>query len=98
MYEIQVEAKEQDFTYGNYTMYLKFNPFDGYWFYDLVSDEKSIYGVPLYIDDYALTGLDYLEMPRFLLIDSEENSSYPIDIYNDLGGRLKLIVIDPEEA
>lgn len=94
MEEIQVKAKEQEFPYNEYTISLKFNPYDGYWFYDIVSDEKAMYGIPLYIDDYVHSNLDYLEIPKLILVDSTPDSIYPIDIYNDLGQRLKLIVID----
>lgn len=97
MYELEIDSNTREFPYNNYTITLKFNEYDGYWYYDIVSDEKSMYGVPLYIDDYVFDGLDYLDMPYLLLVDSNESSAYPIDYYNDLGDRLKLIVIDNED-
>lgn len=93
---LDVEAKEQEFPYNDYTIELRFNDYYNYWFYNIISDEKSQYGVSLEVNCMANRGLTYRDMPILCVIDSNPTSLYPLDIKNDLGGRLKLILIDKE--
>lgn len=97
MVTLDVEAKEQDFPYGNYTIELRFNDYYNYWFYNIISDEKSQYGVSLEVDCVANRGLFYRGLPVLIVVDSNPESIYPLDIKKDLGGRLKLVLIDSEE-
>ena len=97
MIALDVEAKEQEFPYNEYTIELRFNDYFGYWFYNIISDEKSQYGVSLEVDCIASRNLLYRGLPVLGIIDSDPTSIYPLDVKNDLGERLKLVLIDSEE-
>lgn len=97
MIALDVEAKEQEFPYNEYTIELRFNDYFGYWFYNIISDEKSQYGVSLEVDCIASRNLLYRGLPILGIIDSDPTSIYPLDVKNDLGERLKLVLIDSEE-
>lgn len=94
---LEVEAKEQNFPYNNYTIELRFNDYYNYWFYNIISDEKSQYGVSLEVGCKANRGLLYRGLPILGVIDSNPTSIYPLDVKKDLGGRLKLLLVDSEE-
>lgn len=94
MKRFEVESKEQTFPYEDYMIDLRFNDYNGYWYYNITSETKSMYGVSLRVDEFAGRNLQYLEMPFLMIIDSNPTSSYGYDIKKDLGGRLKLILIE----
>ena len=94
---LEVEAKEQDFPYNEYTIELRYNDYYGYWFYNIISDDKSQYGVSLRTGEIASRNLLYRGLPILGVIDSDPNSLYPIDTKTELGQRLKLVLIDKEE-
>jgi hypothetical protein len=94
---LEVEAKEQNFPYKGYTIELRYNDYFGYWFYNIISDEKSQYGVSLRTGEIASRGLLYRGLPILGVIDSNPTSLYPIDTKKDLGDRLKLVLVDKEE-
>lgn len=97
MKQLEIEPKEQTFTWENYTVNLKYNDYNHYWFYDITSDAKSLYGVVLRVNQFSLKNMTYLDMPMFIIIDSEPNNTVPYSIESDLGGRLKLIVLEKED-
>lgn len=97
MQVLEVESKEQTFTWEDYTINLRYNEFNHYWFYDITSENKSLYGIVLRVNGFSLKNMKYLDMPMLLIADSEPNNSIPYSLEDDLGGRLKLIVISGED-
>ena len=73
---LDVEAKEQEFPYNDYTIELRFNDYYNYWFYNIISDEKSQYGVSLEVDCIANRGLLYRELPVLGIIILSKFSLY----------------------
>ena len=97
MVTLDVEAKEQDFPYNEYTIELRYNDYYNYWFYNIISEEKSQYGVSLEVGCQASRNLLYRGLPVLGIIDTDPESIYNLNVKEDLGGRLQLVLIDSEE-
>lgn len=97
MKQLDVESREQSFVWDGFTINLRYNEFDEYWFYDITSEEKSRYGIALYVNEFALKNMTYEDMPMLVLVDSEPENENPYSLTDDIGGRLKLILLTKED-
>lgn len=91
---LYVQSKEQTIVLDKWTVNLRFNIFDNYWYYDLyLGTQPLLLGVKLTVNAYPLA-FESLPYPKLCLVDTDPNNINPPDMLNDLGGRLELIETD----
>lgn len=91
---LDVQSKEQTLTIEKWTVNLRYNMFDNYWYYDLyLGTEALLLGVKLTINAYPLA-FENLPYPKLFLVDTDPNNVNPPNMLTDFGGRLELVETD----
>jgi len=91
-----VTAQEQKFNINyndvRYDFYLSYNDFNSYWIMNITKDEVDIFtGLPMIPGIDVLNGFEYLNLGKFILVDTDPYSTIELSQKEDLGERLKLI-------
>lgn len=91
---LEIQPKEQTIVLDKWTVNLRYNMFDNYWYYDLyLGNQALLLGVKLTVNAYPMA-FEALPYPKLLLVDTDPNNINPPDMLNDLGGRLELVETD----
>ena len=92
-----LEGKEQEVLvpYGKEILKLviQFDDYSTQWFLNIINDvtqEIIVNGIYLILEKDALFGLG-LDFGSLGLTDTDPNNEVPVDLKNDLGGRIQLI-------
>lgn len=91
---LEIQPKEQTIVLDKWTVNLRYNMFDNYWYYDLyLGNQALLLGVKLTVNAYPMA-FETLPYPKLFLVDTDPNNINPPDMLNDFGGRLELVETD----
>lgn len=96
--EIIVSPQEQILSLGIYQIEIFYNPFNEYWYYNIMTEgEYIIKGISLQIGATGFFGVTYMkDLPYICILDKNPEDKTTYNPYTELGNRLGLYLVTRE--